>query len=332
VRPAANVRGLIVRRGILVALLLSACSLVVAQTYPSRPVTLLTPVPPGGAVDRITRAWMACAQERGGQPLVLQHRPGGNGVVAMSALRQLPADGHTLLVVGMSQATIVPFIHRKQPFDPLVDLHGTAVFASSPYLLVASAQSGIRSVADLQARARNHAGGIDIGIPNVATPAHLLSAALAQRLAIPATVVPTGGEAAGVTALLAGQIPAMVFVPGTVAPHIASGKLVPLLAFTQARLPDHPAVPTVVEATGDASLARLGWLGIAARAGTPPAVLDAVESWTRDCMEVPAFRDALSAALVTPTFVPQADMASLIRRDIAFWSPWIARLDLVQSD
>jgi tripartite-type tricarboxylate transporter receptor subunit TctC len=319
-------------RGALATLLLSACTLVLAQAYPSRPITLLTPVPPGGAVDRITRAWMACAQERSGQPLVLQHRPGGNGVVAVSALRQQPADGHTLLVVGMSQATIVPFIHRKQSFDPLRDLQGAAVFASSPYVLVASAQSGIRSVRDLLAQARGTAGGIDIGIPNVATPAHLLSAALAHRLAFPATLVPTGGEAAGVTALLAGQIPAMVFVPGTVAPHIASGKLVPLLAFTQARLPDLAAVPTVIEATGDASMARLGWLGIAAREGTPAAVLDAVESWTRDCLETPSFRAVLGGAQVSPTFVPQADMASLIRRDIAFWAPWIARLDLVQSD
>jgi tripartite-type tricarboxylate transporter receptor subunit TctC len=316
----------------LICLLLSACALAGAQTYPSRPVTLLTPVPPGGAVDRITRAWMACAQEQGGQPLVLQHRPGGNGVVAMAALRQLPADGHTLLVVGMSQTTIVPFIHRKQPFDPLRDLQGAAVFASSPYLLVASAESGIRNVDDLQARARDVRGGIDIGIPNVATPAHLLSAALAMRLGIPATLVPTSGEAGGVNALLAGQIPAMVFVPGTVAPHLASGKLVPLLAFTQQRLPELPAVPTVVEATGDASLVRLGWLGIAARAGTPPAVLDAVEGWTRACMEAPAFRAAMDAAQVTPTFVPQAAMTSLVRQDIAFWAPWIKQLDLTTVD
>jgi len=311
---------------------LSACSLVLAQTYPSRPVTLLTPVPPGGAVDRITRAWMTCAQEQGGQPLVLQHRPGGNGVVAMAALRQLLADGHTLLVVGMSQTTIVPFIHRKQPFDPLQDLQGAAVFASSPYLLVASAESGIRSVADLQARAKDARGGIDIGIPNIATPAHLLSAALAMRLGVQATLVPTGGEAGGITALLAGQIPAMVFVPGTVAPHIASGKLVPLLAFTQHRLPELPAVPTVIEVTGDASLVRHGWLGIAARAGTPPAVLDAVESWTRACVEAPAFRAAMDAAQVAPTFVSQSAMTSLMRQDIAFWAPWISRLDLTLPD
>lgn len=319
-------------RACLIWALLLANAAALAQGYPHRPVTLLTPVPPGGAVDRITRAWMTCAQERSGQPMVLQHRVGGNGVVATAALRQLPADGHTLLVVGMSQTTIVPFIFRKPPFDPYADLQIAAAFANSPYLLVASAQSGIRSVADLQTRAKDTTGGVDIGIPGVATPAHLLSAALASRLGMPATLVPTSGEAAGLNALLGGQIPAMVFVPGTVMPHIASGKLVPLLAFTPERLPEVPEVPTVIEATGDASLVRLGWLGIAVRAGTPPAVLNAVESWTRDCVEAPAFRTALEMALVTPTFVPHAEMTTLLRRDIAFWKPWITRLDLAQSE
>jgi tripartite-type tricarboxylate transporter receptor subunit TctC len=321
-------------RGCWIGALLCACSLALAQApaYPSRPITLLTPVPAGGAVDRITRAWMACAQEQGGQPVVLHHRPGGNGVVATASLRQAPADGHTLMVVGMSQTTIVPFIHRKQPFNPQQDLQAAAVFATTPYLLVASAESGVRSVADLQDRARHSPGGIDIGIPNVATPAHLLSAALAARLGMPTTLVPTSGEAGGLTALLAGRIPAMIFLPGTVMPHIASGKLVPLLAFTEERLGDFPSVPTVIEATGDASLVRLGWLGIAAGAGAPPAVVSAVEAWTRACLDTPAFDAALRSALVTPTFVSQADMASLISEDIAFWAPWITRLELVQGD
>lgn len=319
-------------RLILASALLLASPLASAQSYPSRPITLLTPVPPGGAVDRITRAWMSCAEGHGGQPFALLHRPGGNGVVAEATLRQLPADGHTLLVTGMSQTTIVPFVFRRQPFDPLKDLRVAAIFASSPYLLVASAQSGIRSVEDLRASAQATPGGIDIGIPNVATPAHLLSAALASQLRIEATLVPTKGEAAGTAALLGGQLPVMVFVPGTVAAHLASGKLVPLLAFTEQRLPELPGVPTVVEATGDASLARPGWLGIAARAGTPAAVMDAVESWTRACLETPAFRTALADALVTPGFVPRTDVARLVQADIAFWKPWISRLDLVQGD
>jgi tripartite-type tricarboxylate transporter receptor subunit TctC len=323
----------VTRLGALACLLaLLAAPAAMAQPYPSRPITLLTPVPPGGAVDHITRAWMTCAQAQGGQPFVLQHRPGGNGVVATAALRQAPADGYTLMVMGMSQTTIVPFIFRRQPFDPERDLHGAALFATSPYVIVASAQSGIRSIEDLQARARSGAGGIDIGIPNVATPAHLLSAALAARLDIRATLVPTGGEAAGVTALLGGHIPAMVFVPGTVAPHIASGKLVPLMAFSENRLPQLPAVPTVVEVTGDVSLVRPGWLGIAAREGTPAPVLEAVESWTQSCLRSPAFQAALADAQVTPRFVSQADTAAWVRRDIAFWAPWITRLQLVQND
>ncbi len=304
----------------------------VAQPFPSRPMTLVSPVPPGGAVDRITRAWMDCAQARAGQPIVLHHRPGGNGVVAVGALRQAPADGHTLMVAGMSQTTIVPFVFPKRPFDPEKDLQGAAVFASSPYLLVASAQSGIRSWQDLQVRARSQPRGIDVGIPNIATPAHILSAALVEHLGGKATFVPTGGEAGGVTALIGGHIPVMVFVPGTIAAQVESGQFVPLLAFTARRLSKFPHVPTVVEATGDASLVRQGWLGIATRSGTPAPVLASIDAWTRDCMNSHEFQAALATALVTPHYLPPAEMADLIRRDIDFWSPWIARLELVPRE
>lgn len=303
-----------------------------SSPYPSRPITLLTPVPAGGAVDRITRAWMACAQAQGGQPLVLQYRPGGNGVVAVTALRQAPADGYTLMVTGMSQTTIVPFIFTKQPFDPKTDLAGAAIFATTPYLLVASSKSNIRSMAELVTAARAAPGGLDIGIPNIATPAHLLSAALAAHLEAPATLVPTSGEAGGLTALMSGTLPAMIFLPGTVAPYIASGALTPLLAFSDKRLAEFPSVPTVSEATGQPDLVRPGWLGLAARAGTPPTVIRAVEAWTRSCVENPAFRKTLADALVVPQFAPQAEMGRWIDRDIAFWKPWIERLRLVQAN
>lgn len=303
-----------------------------AAAYPSHPVRLITPVPPGGAVDRITRAWTACVEARTGQPVVLDYRPQGNGVVAVMGLRQAAPDGYTLLVAGMSQTTIVPFMTRKPRFDPMQDLQPIGIFGTTPYVLVASAQSDIHTVRDLEERARSTPGGVNIGVPNVGTPAHLLSAALAERLRFPATLVPTGGEASGLTALLAGTVQAMAFLPGTVAPYLAAGKLVPLASFTRERLPDLQSVPTAVELTGDASLARPGWLGIAAPAGTPPKVVDELEEWTQACAQDAAFREALSDAKVTPIFVPRRDMSRWMARDIAFWRPWIAELKLQAAD
>lgn len=299
-----------------------------AQAYPNKPITIISPIAPGGAIEAATRSWMACAQEIAGQPMVLMSRPGANGVVAAHAFKQAPADGYTFMVAGMSQTTITPFIFKKQPFDPEKDFHGAAMFGTASLMLVASTQSGIRNLKDLQAYAKSRPGGIDIGNPGTASAAHLLSAALVAKLGIQSTLIPFVGETAEAAALLGGEIPAMVILAGSAAPHIESGKAVPLVTFTQQRLPGFPNVPTVVEELKEPALARAGWLGITAKAGTPQAAINAVESWTRACMDNAPFRQALERALFTPYFAPQSGFAAVIRRDIEFWKPWIARLNI----
>ena len=142
------------------------------------------------------RSWMACAEEIGGQPIVLVPRPGANGVVAANAVKLAPADGYTLMIAGMSQTTITPFIYKKQPYDPLKDFHGVALFGDTPLVLVTNTQSGIRNLKDLQAYAKSRPGGIDIGNPGTASAAHLLSAALVAKLGIQSTLIPFVGETA----------------------------------------------------------------------------------------------------------------------------------------
>lgn len=300
-----------------------------AQAYPNKPITIISPIPPGGALDAATRSWAACAQENAGQPVVLLSRPGANGVVAANAFKQAAADGYTFMVAGMSQTTITPFIYKKQPFDPQKDFQGAAMFGTASLMLVTNTQSGIKNLKDFQAYARSRPKGIDIGNQGIASAAHLLSSALASKLGIESTFVPfAGGEAAGAAALMAGDIPAMVLIAGTAAPFIESGRLVPLMTFTQQRLTRFPNVPTVVEELKDNALARAGWLGITARAGTPPSAISAVEAWTKTCMDNPAFKQTLEAALFTPQFSSQEGFAAVVRRDIAFWKPLISQLNI----
>lgn len=301
-----------------------------ADKYPSKPVQLISPLPTGGSTDVATRAWMSCAsQDRlAGQPFVLLNRPGANGVVAANHMRQQPNDGYSLLVAGMSQTTITPFIFKKQPYDPEKEYEGAAIFGVTSFMLMANTQSGIKSLKDLQAYAKAQPKGIDLGIPAIATPAHLLSAALAEKLGITATLVPQGTEPNGILAMLSGQLPAMIFVIGSVAPQIEAGKLVPLMTFTEKRLPQYPNVPTVGEALGDSTLVRLGWLGITTKAGGPKDVVRSVESWTKTCLDTPDFQQALRNALFTPTFIGAAEYAEMVRKDIAFWRPLIQRLGI----
>ncbi|RYF73213.1 MAG: hypothetical protein EOO29_27070, partial [Comamonadaceae bacterium] len=208
------------------------------------------------------------------------------------------------------------------------DFEGAALFGLSPLTMVASASSGIKSVDDLVAYAKSRPGGIDIGIPAIASPAHLLGAAVANKLGIAASLVPLSGEAGGITALLGGQVPVMVFLTGSAAQHIDSGKFVPLMSFTQNRLSTMPNVPTAVEALKDPSFVREAWIGITTKAGAPAGVKASIEAWTQACLETPEFNQALKNALFTPQFVSARDFAQVVQRDIAFWRPWITRLGI----
>lgn len=312
---------------------LATSGAVAAEKYPSKPVQLVSPLPVGGSTDVATRAWMACVsqQKLAGQPFVLQNRPGANGVIAANVMKQQPNDGYSLLVAGMSQMSITPFIFKKQPYDSQKDFAGAAIFGTTPFVMVASTQSGIRSIKDLQAFAKASASGIDLGIPSIAAPAHLMSAALVEKLGIKATLVPQSSETNGITALIGGQIPSMIFVAGSVTPYVDAGKLVPIMAFTKQRLPQFPNTPTVVEVLGDESLVRYGWLGIATRADSPKEVVPAVERWTKSCLDTPEFQEALRKALFTPRFIDATEYERVLQEDIAFWKPWISKLGITND-
>lgn len=301
-----------------------------SEPYPSRPVTLVSPLAAGTSVEAVTRAWMQCVSQpkRAGQPFILVNKPGANGVIAAAHMRQQPNDGYTLLVGGMSQTTITPFLFRKQPYDAEKEYRGAAMFAHSSLTLVTGADSGIKNVNDLVAYAKSRRGGVDIGIPAIGTPAHLLGAALAGKLGIPYTIVPMAGEAGGVTAILGNQVPLMIFLTGSIAQHIDSGRAVALMNFTESRLPSMPQVPTASELLRDPSMARMIWIGITTLAGGPPEVVSSIERWTKECMDSPEFLQGLKSAYFTPQYYGTQDYAVVVRRDIEFWHPWIDRLGI----
>ncbi|MCR6475962.1 tripartite tricarboxylate transporter substrate binding protein [Variovorax sp. ZS18.2.2] len=304
-----------------------------AERYPSKPVTLVSPLPAGASTDVVTRAWMHCAQRDSlaGQPFVLVNKPGANGVVAASFMKQQPADGYTVMVAGMSQTTITPYVFKKPPYDPEKDFEGAAMFAVSPLTLVASAQSGIKTMDDLVAYAKARPGGIDFGIGAIGAPGHLLSAALAAKLGIKATMVPMNGEPNGLTALMGEQVPVMIFLTGSATQYIDNGKLVPILNFTDKRLPTMPAVPTAGEVLHDPGFARTAWIGITTKAGSPPEVTQSIDRWTQACLDTPEFNRALKQALFAPQYVSAKDYAGVVKRDIAFWRPWIERLGITND-
>ena len=298
--------------------------------YPSRPIQLIAQQPPGSASDAMTRAWADCAARELGQPVVVMNRPGANGILAVNALKGQPADGYTLMTIGMSQMTITPYVYKQSPYDPLRDFESVAVLGSTPLVLAVPAGQGIARLDQLAAQARAQPGGIDFGSPGKGSPAHLLTAALVERMGVEGTHVPFVGEGAGMTALMGRQIHAMTLVITTAHPPVKAGKLVPLAVFAPQRSPLLPDVPTIGEALPAAQdLARAAWIAVAARAGTPKAVLETLNAATERCRTGDeAYRGRMDAMNVTLAPSVPGDMRERAARDTAVWRPLIGRLGL----
>ncbi len=328
IRSAPWARRSLLTSAALLCLALSSNAL--AQKYPSKPINLVNGTQ-GTGTEVAARAWMACASQdkMAGQPIVLQNKPGANGVVAAHYMRQQANDGYNLMIGGSSNMTIVPYTFKNLPYDPEKEFEGGAMFGRTYLVMVANVQSGIKNVRDLVAAA-SAAGsrGIDIAAPSLAGSGRMLAAAVVDKLKIKAELVATQGEAGAVTAMLGNQMPLSVLIIGTAQQHIDAGKMVPLMVFADERLPSLPNAPTVVEALGDKSMARSAFIGITAKAGGPPEVINEIERWTRACMDSPDFVRVLGNAGFTPKFVPAKEYASIVHDDIAFWKSWIQKLGI----
>jgi tripartite-type tricarboxylate transporter receptor subunit TctC len=299
--------------------------------YPNKLVQLIAQQPPGSQSEAISRIWAECAARELGQPVVVISKPGANGVLATNFLKSQPADGYTIMTVGMSQMTITPYVYKNLPYDVEKDFDGVAVLSTSPLLLVASTQSGIKKLSDISAFAAKKPGGVNFGSPGKGSPAHLLTAAVAHHLKAEGTHVPFVGESAGATALMGGQIDIMTLTSGTAGPLIKDGRIVALSVYTEAREKAFADVPTIVELTGSKDLARPGWLALVVKAGTPPAIAKRLGEATTNCVRSdPAYRTKLETVHVSPIESSPADVKAWTDRYSAVFRPIITRLGLTE--
>lgn len=299
-----------------------------AQSYPQRAIQLIAQQPPGSGSDAMTRAWAECAAKEFSQPVVVQNKPGANGILAINSLKNLPADGYSLMSIGMSQMTITPFVYKQQPYDPLKDFDGVAVLGTSPLVLVAPVGGPVQKLADLEKVGKASPGGLNFGSPGRGSPAHLLTAALTDRLQVPATHIPFIGEGAGLTALLGNQIEVMTLVIGTAAAQVKAGKLVPLAVFANERSALMPDVPTIAEASIAKELARPAWIAIVAKHGTPPEMLARLNAVSNKCNADAPYKTRMEAMNVSLIASTPGDVRNWAERDIKVWKPLIDKLGL----
>jgi len=292
-----------------------------ADAFPSRPVHLLVPFPPGGAVDIVARTLGDELSKRWGQSIVVENRPGAGGTIAAAAAAKAAPDGYTIILVASGHA-IVSYLYPSLPYDPLRDFTPLALVGSSPNMMMVRADSSFKSVGDVLAFARRNPGQLSYGYPGNGTSPHLAGELLKYMAKVAITGVPYKGGAPVLNDLLGGHIPlSFNNIPESIG-LVRAGKVRPLGMTTAARSPALPDVPTIAEA-GLPGYDTGVWWGFLAPAGLPA---DVKARLARDCAEaalVPAVRDRLTQLGATPIGASADEFAKFIAAEHEKWGPVI---------
>jgi tripartite-type tricarboxylate transporter receptor subunit TctC len=307
--------------GALLAALVGAGTARAEDTYPSKPVHILVPFPPGGAVDIVARTIGDELSRRWGQSIVVENRPGAGGTLAAAAAAKAAPDGYTLILVASGHA-IVSYLYPDLPYDPLRDFTPISLVGSSPNMLLVRADSPFRSVADVIAAARAKPGALSYGYAGNGTSPHLAGELLKYMTKIDITPVPYKGGAPVLNDLLGGHIPlSFNNIPESIG-QVRAGALRPLGVTTARRSPVLPDVPALAEA-GLSGYDTGVWWGFLAPAGLAPAIQARLATDCAEAARVPAVRERLLALGATPIGGTPQEFATLIKEDHEKWGPVI---------
>lgn len=263
-------------------------------TYPTRPVSIVVQTPPGGPLDAAMRVVAKQLEQRfgGNASVIVENRPGANGLIATKFVAQSPPDGHTLLGVSVSHVAN-PSIHRNMPFDPLRELKGIAHLGVARNVFVASSVAPPKSIEEFVAWAKENPDNVTFGSGGVGSGGHLMAALIAQSTGIRMTHVAYKGGTAMLPDLVAGRVLFSVDTLKNMAPVVEAGS-VRILGVTNAqRWPDLASVPTFVE-SGYPQVALNSWIGIVAPARTPPEVMARLERELAAIASLPEVREQFS--------------------------------------
>lgn len=299
----------------------------IAFAWPTKPVTLVVPYPPGGGTDVIARIVQEPLSRQLGQPVVIDNRGGAGGSIGTAAAAKSAPDGHTLLFT-LSSHTINPAIYRNLPFDTERDFSAVSQVASLPQLFAVHAGTPYQSFKELIGYARSHPRKIDYASVGVGSPSHMAGELLKLKLGIDMVHVPYRGGGPAVAAAIAGDVPLLVVSIPAAMSQVRSGRLRALAVSTSKRTPILPDVPTIAEATGLRDFEVDSWYAVFAPAKTPQ---DAIARTNQELAAVLA-RSEVKAKLLeqgaeAAPSSPEA-LTKRVHREIAEWQALAKRVPI----
>lgn len=283
--------------------------------YPTKPITLVVPYPPGGSSDAIGRAIAPKLAEKLGQPVIIDNRPGAGTAVAAGYVARSAPDGYTLLIGSGSMLTLNPAVRKDLPFDPVKSFEQIGLLSRAGMVLVANQSAPYSTLAQLQAAAKKAPGALAYGSFGAGTSSHFTAEMAWLAMGVQLLHIPYKGSAPMLTDLVGGQVPLAVDTVVTATPQIRAGKVKALAVASPKRLASLPDVPTFAEA-GFPDVVLESWGTILAPRGLPAAVHAKLEKALMTTMADPGVRKALADQGVEAVVGTAAQAAALIEKEL----------------
>ena len=302
--------------------LLALASTADAQSWPSKPIRIISPYPPAGANDLLARIIAPKLSEQLGQPVVVENRAGATGNIGAELVAKAPADGYTLLMGQAGNLTINISLMAKIPFDPVRDFSPVTMVASTPNVLVVHPSLPVRTVKDLIALAKAKPGQINYATSGIGSPGHLAAELLNKSAGIRLVHIPYKGAAPALLDVVAGNAHLYFTSAVSAQPFIPSGRLRMVAVASAKRSPSLPEVPTVAEA-GFPEFDVSSWWGVVAPASTPREVVMRLQTEIHRVIALPEIRAKLGEqGLDIATNTPE-QFAAYIKSETAKWAKLI---------
>ena len=295
-----------------------------AQNYPTRPIRLIIPFPPGGSTDTYARVISPKVSESIGQQVVIDNRTGAGGAIGAELAAKAPADGYTIWLGQTANLAIGPALRAKNPYDPINDFAAISLVQKASSVLVVSPSSPIKTLKDLVELAKKKPEGLTYGSAGIGTAGHLNGHLLNVAAGINLTHVPYKGAAPAMLDLQAGRITLMATSIGSSAGMIRQGKIRAIASTGSKRARQLPDVPTAME-QGLKNFDVTTWHVFMAPAKTPPAMIDLLNKHIVAAMNIPDIQEKLMSegGEVTPTTPKEA--SAFVRSEIIKWGDLIRK-------
>lgn len=289
-----------------------------AADFPKQPIHIVVTFPPGGSADAVVRMLVPRLNEKLGQPVIVDNRPGAGGNVGLSLVAKAPADGYTIGVGAAGALSANSSLYARMPFDPIKDFKPVTMLSAIPFVIVGNPSVAAKTQKELVALAKAQPGKLAIAHGGNGTAMHLSAALFAQMADVKFVEVPYKGSGPASVDVLAGNVPLAVVDLPSALQHIKAGKLVAYAVTSPQRLAQLPDVPTVSEA-GLTGYDSTGWFGVVAPAGTPQPVVDRLNAEITAALKDPEIVTKMRNLGVEPAPSTADAFAGYIRSETAKW-------------